>query len=521
MPRQLRKQHVLPVWQESNTKSGMTVVMPLSREMRGRVEESFENPLQLKNADTIIEPEFHWEVSCVKIMKKHQSSMLEGPLLSSIIFYTIPIIMTSVLQLLFNAADLIVVGRFCGSVSVGAVGATGSLTALMVNLFVGLSIGAGVAVAHGIGSRDEEQVSNAVHTALPLALLGGAILTAIGLLFSEPLLMLMGTPENTLPLSVVYMKIYFCGITFTVVYNFCAAILRAAGDTRSPLIFLTIAGVVNVILNVVFVTLLHMNVAGVALATTISQAIAAVLVVRALMKRTDACRLQLRKMRFYKHQLIKIVRIGLPAGIQSSLFSISNVLIQSSINSFGDIFVSGNAAATNLENFLYVSLNSFHQTTVNFVGQNVGARQYRRANNTVWICQSCVLVVGIAMGTAIWAFGEQLLGIYISDSPEAIQYGMIRFVYVTLPYFVLGLLDVSTGALRGYGKSLTPMIISVLGICGIRVMWIFTVFQLPAFHNPKWLYLSYPISWVVTLVVQMIFFFRVRGEYLVKDKNIA
>ena len=447
--------------------------------------------------------------------------MLEGPLFSSVVFYTVPIIMTSVLQLLFNAADLIVVGRFCGSISVGAVGATGSLTALLVNLFVGLSIGAGVAVAHGIGSRDEEQVSNAVHTALPLALLGGVVLTVLGFVLSEPLLTLMGTPENTLPLAITYMEIYFCGITFTVVYNFCAAILRAAGDTRSPLIFLTIAGVANVVLNVFFVRSLHMNVAGVALATTISQAIAAVLVVRALIQRTDACKLQLRKMRFYKSQLVKIVRIGLPAGIQSSLFSISNVLIQSSINSFGDMFVSGNAAASNIESFLYVTLNSFHQTTVNYVGQNVGARQYRRANNTVWICQSCVLVVGLMMGTAMWAFGEQLLGIYISDSQEAIRYGMVRFVYVTLPYFMLGLLDVSTGALRGYGKSLAPMIISVLGICGIRVLWIFTVFQLPAFHNPKWLYLSYPISWVVTLVVQTVFFLRIRREYLKIDMSVS
>ena len=354
-----------------------------------------------------------------------------------------------------------------------------------------------------------------------MALAGGAVLSVVGVSCAHTLLQLMDTPAELLPLATQYMQIYFCGMVFTMTYNFCASILRAAGDTKSPLIFLAIAGVVNVILNVVFVTVFHMNVAGVALATTISQAIAAVLVVCALMKRTDACKLQLRKMRFYKHQLIKIVRIGLPAGIQSSLFSISNVLIQSSINSFGDVFVSGNAAATNLENFLYVTLNSFHQTTVNYVGQNVGARQYRRANNTVWICQCCVLVAGLAMGTAIWAFGEQLLSIYISDSQEAIQYGMVRFVYVTLPYFMLGLLDVSTGALRGYGKSLTPMIISVLGICGIRVLWIFTVFQLPAFHNPKWLYLSYPISWVVTLAVQTIFFFRIRGEYLRKDKNVA
>lgn len=460
---------------------------------------------------------FSGEVPVVKMIKKHQSSMLEGPLLSGVLLYTIPIILTSVLQLLFNAADLIVVGTFCGSVSVGAVGATSSLTNLLVNLFVGLSIGAGVAVAHSIGSRDDVQISGAVHTAVPLALIGGIVLTVVGIAFSKPLLVLMGTPENTLPLSAVYMKIYFAGITFTVLYNFCAAILRAAGDTQSPLKYLTLAGVVNVILNVIFVTVFHMNVAGVALATTISQGIAAVLVMRALMRRTDACKLELRKIRIQKHQLMKIVRIGLPAGIQSSLFSISNVLIQSSINSFGDVFVSGNAAAVSLEGFLYAALNAFQQTAVNFVGQNVGARQYRRANKTVWICQSCVLVIGIAMGTALWAFGEQLLGIYITDSPEAIAYGLVRFSFVSLPYFMLGLLDVSTGALRGYGQSLTPMIISVLGICGIRVLWIVTVFQIPAFHTPQWLYMSYPISWFVTLLVQTVFFFRVRGKYLDKD----
>lgn len=457
----------------------------------------------------------------MKRVKKHQSSMLEGPLLSGVILYTVPIIMTSVLQLLFNAADLIVVGKFCGSVSVGAVGATSSLTSLLVNLFVGLSIGAGVAVAHGIGSRDDDEISNAVHTAVPLALLGGVLLTVVGVTLSEPILILMGTPENTLPLSAIYMKIYFSGITFTVVYNFCAAILRAAGDTKSPLIFLTIAGVVNVILNVIFVTVFHMNVAGVALATTISQGIAAILVMLALMRRTDACKLELKKIRIHGRQMQKIVRIGLPAGIQSSLFSISNVIIQSSINSFGDVFVSGNAAAVSLEGFLYATLNSFHQTAVNFVGQNVGARQYRRANNTVWICQACVLVVGIAMSVFLWSFGDELLGIYISDSLQAIEYGKIRLVYCTLPYFLLGLLDVSTGALRGYGQSVLPMIVSVLGICGIRVVWVYTVFQIPAFHSPEWLYLSYPISWFVTLIVQMICFFRIRRKFLQKNAEIS
>ena len=453
----------------------------------------------------------------MKRIKKYQSNMLEGPLLGGVIAYTIPVMLSGILQLLFNAADLIIVGKFCGSVSVGAVGATGSLRALIVNLFVGLSVGAGVAVAHGIGSRDEQQVREAVHTAVPLALIGGAILTVAGVTLSEPLLILMGTPENTLPLSVVYMEIYFLGITFTVVYNFCAAILRAAGDTRSPLIFLTLSGVINVVLNVFFVTVFHMNVAGVALATIISQGIAATLSTVALMRRKDACQLQLRRMRIHKRVLKKIVRIGLPAGIQSSLFAISNVMIQSSVNSFGDIFVSGNAAAGNLEGFLYVALNSFHQTTVNYVGQNVGARQYRRANNTVWLCQGCVIVTGIAIGMFLNVFGETLLGFYISDSAEAIACGLTRFRYVAIPYFIFGLLEVSTGALRGYGRSLGPMLVSVLGICGIRLLWVFAVFPIPAFHSPKWLYLSYPISWIITLTVQMILFFRVRNQFLHKD----
>ena len=453
----------------------------------------------------------------MKRIKKYQSNMLEGPLLGGVIAYTIPVMLSGILQLLFNAADLIIVGKFCGSVSVGAVGATGSLTALIVNLFVGLSVGAGVAVAHGIGSRDEQQVREAVHTAVPLALIGGAILTVAGVTLSEPLLILMGTPENTLPLSVVYMEIYFLGITFTVGYNFCAAILRAAGDTRSPLIFLTLSGVINVVLNVFFVTVFHMNVAGVALATIISQGIAATLSTVALMRRKDACQLQLRRMRIHKRVLKKIVRIGLPAGIQSSLFAISNVMIQSSVNSFGDIFVSGNAAAGNLEGFLYVALNSFHQTTVNYVGQNVGARQYRRANNTVWLCQGCVIVTGIAIGMFLNVFGETLLGFYISDSAEAIACGLTRFRYVAIPYFIFGLLEVSTGALRGYGRSLGPMLVSVLGICGIRLLWVFALFPIPAFHSPKWLYLSYPISWIITLTVQMILFFRVRNQFLHKD----
>lgn len=440
--------------------------------------------------------------------------MLEGPLFWNIILYTIPIILTSLLQLLFNAADLVVVGRFCGSVSVAAVGATGSLTNLMVNFFIGLSVGAGVTVAHGLGSHEDTVVSNTVHTALPTALVSGVFLTFIGIAFSETFLRLMGTPDNVLPLSAIYMKIYFAGVTFTMVYNFCAAILRAAGDTKSPLIFLTLAGVVNVILNVVFVRAFHMNVAGVALATTISQGISAVLVVIALMRRTDACKLELKKMRFHKVQLAKILRIGLPAGIQSSLFAISNVMIQSSVNSFGDIFMSGNAAASNIEGFVYVSLNAFHQTAVNFIGQNAGAKQYKRVYKTLWICLGCVVAVGLTLGSLAYALGPTLLSIYITDSQEAIGYGMVRLAYICLPYFLCGLMDVSTGALRGLGASFAPMVISILGVCGLRIGWIYSIFQIPEFHIPECLYFSYTVSWTITFLCQMAAFIIVYRKHV-------
>lgn len=442
-------------------------------------------------------------------MSVSNQNMLQGSLFRGIVSYTVPIILTSVLQLLFNAADLIVVGRFCGSLSVAAVGATGAITNLIINFFIGLSVGAGVTVAHAIGGHEDRAVHCTVHTAMPTALLSGVLLTVVGVGFSETFLRLMGTPDTVLPLSAVYMKIYFGGVTFTMVYNFCAAILRAAGDTKSPLVFLSIAGVVNVVLNLVFVRGFHMNVAGVALATTISQGISAVLVVIALMRRTDACRFFPGQMRIYPPQLRKIVRIGLPAGIQGSLFSISNVLIQSSVNSFGDVFMSGSAASANLEGFVYVCLNAFQQTAVNYTGQNLGARQYGRIYRTLWICLGLVTAVGVGMGTLVWALGPKLLSFYITDSPQALSDGMLRLGMICLPYFLCGLMDVSTGALRGLGASFVPMVISVLGVCGLRILWIYTVFQLPACHTPFWLFLSYPISWAVTFVIELLSFLAV------------
>lgn len=440
-------------------------------------------------------------------MKRSRLNMVDGPILSGVITYTIPIILTSLLQLLFNAADLVVVGRFRGSISVAAVSATGAITNLIVNLFIGLSVGAGVAVAHGLGGKQDEEVHRTVHTAIPTAFIGGIVLTVIGVIFSDELLTLMQTPPDVLKLSSTYMKIYFSGMTFTLLYNFAASILRAAGDTKTPLLFLSISGVINVALNLFFVLVFEMNVEGVALATIISQAVSAILVLIALMRRKDACRLSLKKIRFYKAQLLKVIRIGLPAGIQGSLFSISNVLIQSSINSFNDpVLMSGNGAAANIEGFVYVTMNSIHQTTVNYVGQNTGAHRFDRVKKIFFTCLACVTVAGIVTGGLAYLFAEQLLGIYITDSQQAIQYGLIRFTYLCLPYFLCGLMDVSTGALRGLGSSFAPMLISVLGVCGLRIVWIYTVFRLPQFHSPEGLYITYPISWVLTFIAQTLAF---------------
>ena len=383
----------------------------------------------------------------MKAQKEQSMRMIQGPLLPAIISYTVPIILTSILQLLFNAADLVIVGRWCGSVAVAAVGSTGAITNLIVNLFIGLSVGSGVTMAHALGGRDSGGAHRTVHTTLPVALISGVILTVVGVLLSEPLLRLMGNPEDVLPFAAKYMRIYFCGITFTMVYNFCASILRAAGDTRSPLIFLTLAGVINVGMNVLFVTQLGTDVDGVALATVISQGVAALLVVIAMIRRKDDSHLDLGKMRIYKYELLKIVRIGLPAGLQSSMFSISNVMIQSSVNSFGSVVMSGNAASGNIEGFIWAAMNAFHQTAVNFTGQNMGARRYDRIRMILWCCLGSVTVVGLALGALAYGFGPRLLSIYITDSPEAIEYGMLRMAYMCLPYFLCGFMEIFSGAL--------------------------------------------------------------------------
>lgn len=447
--------------------------------------------------------------------------MTEGPIFKNVIAYTVPIILSTVLQLLFNAADMIVVGRFCGPISLAAVGATGAITNLIVQLFIGLSVGVGVSVAQSIGAGDDTTTHRLIHVSIPASVVIGLFLTFVGIGLAEPMLQMMGTPENVLPLSSIYMKIYFGGMIFSMLYNFASAILRAAGDSRTPLTSLTIAGVVNVILNVIFVTVFNMNVAGVALATAISQAISSVLVTIALMLRTDACRLMLRKMRFYGRELLKIVRIGLPAGIQGSLFSISNVLIQSSVNSFGDIFMSGNAAGQNIEGFVYAFGGSFYQTAMNFIGQNAGAKKYKRMYKILMVCSASAFVVGFILSGTILIFDEQLISIYITDSPEAVYWGTVRLLYMCMPYCIGALMDISTGVLRGIGESMMPMIISIVCICGFRILWIMTIFQIPEFHTPQVLYMSYGISWTITFIIQItVFLIKLRKRVKTEEAEL-
>ena len=447
--------------------------------------------------------------------------MLQGSLAWPLVTYAIPIMLTSLLQLLFNAADLVVVGRYCGSVSVAAVGSTGAITNLIINLFIGMSVGAGVAVAHGIGSREQETVFRTVHTAVPLAAISGIFLTVVGVSLSGKILRAMSTPEDVLPLSKMYMEIYFLGITFNMLYNFCASMIRAAGDTKTPLVILTLAGILNVVLNVLFVKFGGMNVDGVAWATILSEGVSAVAILWVMTQRMDVCRLELRKVHIYKEPLLKMLRIGVPAGIQSSMFSASNVALQSAVNTFGSVAVSGNAAVGNLEGFMYVIENAFHQTAVNYVGQNCGAQQFDRVKRVTFLCTLYAVIAGLVAGFTMYACGPQLLSLYITDSREAIQIGMERMKVDMLPYFLFGMQDVLTGVLRGMGASFLSMIITVLGICGIRILWINTVFQIPAFHTQPSLYLSYPLSWSITFLVQFTAFLVVFRKVRARAEGIS
>lgn len=430
--------------------------------------------------------------------------MCNGPILPSVIKYTIPIILTGLLQLLFNAADMMVVGMFGSQYSVGAVGATSSLTNLLVNLFIGFSSGVSVVTAKSIGARKAKDTIRIVHTAVPLGVLAGALLTVAGVLAGPTCLRYMGTPAELWELSSLYMQIYFCGMIPNLGFNFCAAILRAAGDTKTPMKYLTVAGIINVVLNLVFVILMKMDVAGVATATVISQTVSFILVLRALIRREDDCKLIPRQMKLDGKALGSILRVGLPAGLQSTVFSVSNVIIQSSVNSFGPAAVSGNAAAGNLEGFVYIVMNAFYQTSLNFTGQNVGAGKLERVKKTLFCCLTSVLVLGGLMGVAFRYFAPYLLKLYIKNDQAAIDVGVVRMSYVCLFYFMCGMMESCNGVLRGMGASIAALLISVLGVCGIRLVWIFTIFRSDRFHSLDSLYFSYDISWLTCILIQFL-----------------
>lgn len=446
----------------------------------------------------------------IKQKKSYEIDMCNGPLLGKILLFAIPLMLSGILQLLFNAADIIVVGRFVGHEALAAVGSTSALINLLINVFIGLSVGTNVLVANYYGARKYEQVSETVHTSVLTSLICGCALILVGLFLAGPLLTLMGTPDDVLAQATLYMRIYFAGMPVIMLYNFGAAILRAIGDTQRPLYFLFIAGIINVLLNLLFVTQLHMGVAGVALATVLSQVISAGLIVYTLMKSDGCFKLELHKLKIHPARLYQMIRIGLPAGMQGAIFSISNVLIQSSINSFGSVAMAGSTASSNIEGFVYTSMNALHQTALSFTSQNYGAGKTDRINRILFLCLACVTAVGLIMGNGAYFFGRQLLGIYSSD-PEVISYGLTRMSYICIPYFLCGIMDVMVGILRGLGYSIMPMLVSLTGACGFRVLWILTIFQWS--RSLETLFLSYAISWGLTAMAHIIcYFFAIRKK---------
>lgn len=446
--------------------------------------------------------------------KTYEMDMCNGPVLKKILIFSIPLMLSGVLQLLFNAADIIVVGRFAGSQSLAAVGSTTALINLLINIFIGLSVGANVVVARAYGGRRDKDVSEAVHTAIAVSIVSGVILIVMGFVFSKLMLELMGTPDDVIDKAVLYMRIYFAGMPVVMLYNFGSAILRAVGDTRRPLYFLTIAGVVNIVLNLFFVIVMNLDVAGVALATVLSQCISAGLVLRCLAKSEGGLKLELSKIKIHRKKMFQIFKIGLPAGMQGAIFSVSNVLIQSSVNSFGSIAMAGNAASANIEGFVYNAMNAVYQTNLSFTSQNIGGKKYTRVNKILFTCLGTVTAVGMILGFGAYAIGEELLRIYSTD-PKVIRYGMLRMSIIATTYFTCGWMDTLVGSLRGIGYSVLPMIVSLTGACGLRILWIFTIFAQQKTLTS--LYISYPVSWVITASVHMLCYFLIKRKMPKKD----
>ncbi len=447
------------------------------------------------------------------LVKRNEMDMTTGPLMKKLVAYAVPVVITGILQLLFNAADVIIVGRYAGRTALAAVGSTTSLINLIVNLFMMTSIGVNVAVARYYGAHEPMEVSKTVSTAMTMSVIIGLFVGIFGIVASRPMLVLMESPADVLDQAALYLRIYFMGIPAFMVYNFGAAVLRAVGDTQRPMKFLTIAGIINVILNLITVVGFKMGVAGVAIATAVSQYVSAAFIVMSLVTTESCLHLEVKELRIYKDKLVEILRIGLPAGLQSLLFSITNVMIQASVNTFGSTIMAGSSAASNIDGFIYTAMNAVTQTAMAFTGQNMGARKYERIGRILGRCILLVTLVGGIMGALCSLFRNGLINIYANGDPEVIYWGAQRMLIVALPYFIFGISDTIVGVVRGMGNSTLPMIISIFGVCAFRVLWLYTAFAVePTFAV---LMLGYPVSWIVTLMGQSLCYL------LMKKKIIA
>lgn len=440
--------------------------------------------------------------------RKYQIDMCHGPLFSKIVVFTMPLIAANVIATLFNSADMIVVGRFANAQALAAVGATGGLTMLVLNLFFGLSSGVSVLSSRFIGARDRKSLSRTVHTAMTVAMYGGAAMAILGIIISKPVLKLMGTPPEILRQACIYMWIYCLGIPFVVIYAFGSSVLRATGDTRRPLYYMIYSGIVNVVLNLFFVIVCKMDVAGVAIATKIANLLSAILVIQALRHATDATRFVWRRMKIDWKLFVQMLRLGVPAGIQGACFSVSNIIIQSAINGFGALAIAGNTAASNIDGLVYMTGVCFFHTSLNFVGQNYGAKKYYRIIRAILLSAACAAVSDIAVGWSGLIFGEELLGIYSTDS-TVIGWGMLRLKIMMSTYFLCSVMDSISGALRGLGYSFIPMCVTILGICVFRVFWVYCI--LPLNNSLPMLITSYPISWLMVIATNgTILFFALK-----------
>ena len=446
-----------------------------------------------------------------KQTKNYTMNLCEGSILNKLLLFSLPLMASSMLQLFFNAADVAVVGQFAGKNSLAAVGSNGSIINLLTNAFMGLSIGANVLVARYFAAKKEEKLKRTVHTSITISIICGIVMAIVGIVMAKQLLTWMQSPKEVIGLATLYLRIYFLGMPATMVYNFGAAILRGVGDTKRPLYYLSFAGVVNVVLNLIFVIFLNMDVAGVALATIISQYISAALVLKCLVNEESAIRVEKEQLGIDKNILIRILKIGLPAGVQSSLFSFSNVIIQSSINGFGATVVAGNSAASNIEGFVFMAMNAFTQAIVAFVSQNVGAKKYERIDKIVMKTLICVSTVGLVFGNGVYLLGKPLLRLY-SNNGDVIDAGIDRLAIICTTYALCGIMDCMVGALRGLGYSVMPMIVSLLGVCAFRMVWIFGFFKIDQFHMIDTVYLAYPISWIFTFIVHTICYLVVRRK---------